>query len=86
MDPETYLIDGEMIDPTIKGTCIVGFQKLPDVLNGQSAILLGDVFIRNFYSVFDIENKAVMLGVNVNNEEHVSIKTLHPVEPKEQEK
>jgi hypothetical protein len=36
--------------------------------------LLGDVFLRNFYSVFDYENNKVSLGINLHSKDFVGIK------------
>ena len=73
MKPETYLMDGGIIDETLDGQCVLGLQKLPEILTNVPMILLGDVFIRHFYSVFDIDKQQVSLGVKANKQNLVSI-------------
>ncbi len=38
-------------------------------------LLLGDVFLRHYYSVFDYENLDVLLAVNSHSKHAVAIKT-----------
>jgi hypothetical protein len=40
---------------------------LPEIIKNTEMYLLGDIFIRNFYSVFDYENKEVGLALNKNS-------------------
>ena len=76
MNPETYLMDGGELDDDLKGNCIIGIQPLPDVLASEPMILLGDVFIRHFYSVFDIDRQQVSLGVKTNKKNLVAIEEV----------
>ena len=76
MSPETYLIDGEHVDDDLKGYCLLGFQPLPEILADINMILLGDVFIRSFYSVFDIDQQLVSLGVKNRKKGLVAIDEL----------
>ena len=65
--PETYLFPGEQINPKYEGICIFAIMPLPKVmLKGLNMFLLGDIFIRNFYSVFDFENHQVKLALNTH--------------------
>lgn len=47
-----------------------------DKIDKVNMILLGDVFIRNFYSVFDIESQNIKLGVKTNRENIAKINDL----------
>jgi hypothetical protein len=38
--------------------------------------LLGDAFLRNFYSVYDFDNQAVKLAINIHSKNIVGIKVL----------
>ena len=40
--------------------------------------LLGDTFLRSFYSVFDFDNQMVQLGVNVHAKDYVSMRKRLP--------
>lgn len=74
MGPEGYLIPSEDIAPEQPGMCIIGFQPSPDVSSGAYQIfLLGDTFLRNFYSVFDYDNQEVGLAVNISSKEWAKI-------------
>lgn len=65
--PETYLLPGEDLDPKYEGVCIFAIMPLPKVMmKGLNMFLLGDIFIRNFYSVFDYENQQVKLALNTH--------------------
>ena len=49
---------------------------LPGMVGNIQMFLLGDVFLRNFYSVYDFRNQKVRLAVNEHSRNDVSI---HPV-------
>lgn len=51
--PRGYLINASDLSPEFKNQCVFGIIKTPDVVGGTKMFLLGDVFLRNFYSVFD---------------------------------
>ena len=70
--PIGYLINGLDFNETYKGICIFGVGVLP-ALSGlpENMVLLGDVFLRNYYSVYDWDNKSVHLAINVHAREHV---------------
>ena len=72
--PKGYLINASDIDPNYADKCIFGIIKTPDILGTTKMFLLGDVFLRNFYSVFDYDNNSIMLGVNLHSKEYVGIK------------
>lgn len=46
----------------------------PDgISGGYEMFLLGDTFLRNFYSVYDYDGQSVHLGVNVHSQNLVKI-------------
>ena len=53
LSPQAYLIDGIDLDPDFENTCIFGVLPMPQVVTEQQMYLLGDVFLRSFYSVYD---------------------------------
>lgn len=54
MPPHYYLIDE--IDPTYGNICIVGVMYIT-----QNMYILGDSFLRAWYSVYDFENNRIGL-------------------------
>ena len=54
--PRGYLINASDLDPTFHDKCIFGVIQTPDVVGDAKIFLLGDVFLRNYYSVFDYNN------------------------------
>jgi len=53
--PKGYLLNGEDLDQDFKDTCIFGIMRLPSQVGQMKMYLLGDVFLRNFYSVYDFD-------------------------------
>lgn len=72
--PRGYLINASDLDPSFNDKCIFGVIQTPDVVGDAKIFLLGDVFLRNYYSVFDYDNNKVMLAVNVHSKDQVGIK------------
>jgi hypothetical protein len=62
MTPETYLYGDS------SGRCYMLIHKC--ILPGKNAnlYLIGDVFLRHFYSVYDFEKDQVALGVDIHSE------------------
>ena len=58
VDPLGYLLNGEDFDAQLAGWCVFGIMPIPDKVSagGYTMFLLGDVFLRNFYSVYDFED------------------------------
>jgi hypothetical protein len=54
--PQGYLLNGADLDPQFKDACIFGVMPLPGMVGNIQMFLLGDVFLRNFYSVYDFAN------------------------------
>lgn len=54
MIPNDYLLDGTDLNVQDRSVCILGF-----VQNGDNFWLLGDVFMRGFYSVHDMDNQKI---------------------------
>lgn len=59
MTPYAYLqeVFGE-------GTCAVAISGIPSSVSGMNMYLLGDTFLRHFYTVFNYETKEVGLALN----------------------
>ena len=45
----------------IEDKCYVGIESIPDKVNHYR---LGNVFLRNFYTVLNFEKNIIMLGLN----------------------
>lgn len=73
--PQGFLINATDlgVEPEFENKCIFGVIPLPEIVGDSLMFLLGDVFLRNFYSVFDYDNQLVYLAVNKHSEEYVSI-------------
>ena len=70
--PKGYLLQGEDYDDAYEGICLFGISALPDKLYSRNNMFLfGDVFLRNFYSVFDWDNQEVRLGINKHSVDNV---------------
>ena len=65
--PKGYMINSSDLDPTFTDKCIFGIIKTPDVIGSSKMFLLGDVFLRNYYSVFNYDNNSVSLGINLHS-------------------
>jgi hypothetical protein len=64
LSPNAYLVKGKALDALIGDTCIIGIQRLPEMgPQADQIIILGDVFLRHFYTVLNTESQNVMLGV-----------------------
>ena len=59
MKPAAYLLDAWDIDPKFAGYCIFGVIQTPDVVGDTQLFILGDVFLRHFYSVYDYRQAQV---------------------------
>jgi uncharacterized protein YneF (UPF0154 family) len=62
MPPQAYTMAGQKVSPGIK--CIVPVTHTPD---SSGVALLGDTFLRNFYSTYNFETNKVGLAVNSAN-------------------
>ena len=73
MKPKSYLLDAADLDERYAGSCIFGVIQTPDVVGDTQLFILGDVFLRHFYSVYDYENAQVRLAVNSHSVGKVDI-------------
>ncbi len=62
-----YLVEGEMIGHP--GTCYSGVQSSPM----ETAYILGSVFLRNYYSIYDVSNKRVGLALHKFSDANISL-------------
>ena len=76
--PKGYLLNGQDLDPDFVDTCIFGVMPLPSLVGQMKMFLLGDVFLRSFYSVYDFEGQSVKLGVNQHAKEWASMRKRDP--------
>ena len=55
LEPLGFLLEGAEFDTQLKDWCVFGIMPIPDNVSagGYTMYLLGDVFLRNFYSVYD---------------------------------
>ena len=73
MKPQSYLMDAADLDERFSGSCIFGVIQTPDIVGDTQLFILGDVFLRHFYSVYDYENSQVLLAVNKHSVGKVDI-------------
>jgi len=57
--PDKYLIEGETLG--FPGTCTLAFES-----TGGTVYTMGDIFLRNYYQVYDYEN--LRMGLAENND------------------
>jgi len=72
--PEAYLMNGVDLNPQYMDTCIFGVMPLPKVVNGIDMFLLGDVFLRNFFSVYDFDKQELSLAINKHSAKYAGIR------------
>ena len=53
--------------------CSLGFIKNTLPVNGGSMFLVGDLFLRHYYSVFDVANNQIQLAVNTHSKNDVKM-------------
>lgn len=75
ISPHSYLINATDLGSELEfhDKCIFGIIPLPEIVGDALMFLLGDVFLRSFYSVFDYDNQQVHLAVNEHAKEYVAI-------------
>ena len=76
MSPKTYLLDGGVLDIEPKNQCVIGIQSIqknPTGTEVSDVYILGDVFIRSFYTSLDFEKEVVSLAQNRNLRKHTGI-------------
>jgi hypothetical protein len=73
--PHAFLINATDlgVEPEFENKCIFGVIPLPEIVGDSLMFLLGDVFLRNYYSVFDYDNQLVYLAVNSHAKDHANI-------------
>lgn len=71
--PKGYLLNGADLDVQFKDACIFGVMPLPGMVGNIQMFLLGDVFLRNFYSVYDFYNQKVRLAANLHSYDRVGV-------------
>lgn len=78
LDPMGFLMSGSLVDAKLARTCIIAVMPNPEVMDGSpyTMFLLGDAFLRNFYSVYDYEHQAVQLAVNTHSKDIARIYKL----------
>ena len=80
--PEGYLADSRGIDPRTKKEitfCLFGITPMPRILGSNTEMFLfGDIFLRNFYSAYDMDSSTVMLGTDVSAAHMASMRPVDP--------
>lgn len=71
--PRGYLLNGIDLDPQLADMCIFGVMPLPSMVGSMQMFLLGDVFLRNFYSVYDLTEQKVSLALNLHAKDYAGI-------------
>ena len=66
LKPMAYLFEGALLDRDLVGSCMIGINALPKTAP-DDVMLLGITFLRNFYTVFNMEENSVKLAINVNS-------------------
>ena len=67
LSPDSFLVNS---DPY---TCNFLLHKTNLPKGYQDLYLIGDVFLRNYYSVFDYDNEQIGLGLNIHAEGSIKI-------------
>jgi hypothetical protein len=69
LSPQHYLIDGNNMG--MNGFCVIGIQGGVD---DESPYILGNVFLKNFYMIYDLDKKKVGMAIpkisSIKVEEH----------------
>lgn len=75
LTPASYLLNGTDLNTEdwAKNTCIIGVMPFPSQIVGVDMFLLGDIFLKNFYSVYDFDEWAISFAVNRHAENVVGI-------------
>ena len=77
MSPQGYLTDSVGTNPVTGKPipfCLFGITPLPKVLNSRSEMFLfGDVFLRNYYSVYNMNDLTVSFAVDVEAKDFASM-------------
>ena len=65
--------DGYLLSNTMGHTCVIAISYVSD---SQNMYILGDTFIRNFYTVFDYQTNKVKFGISSNAPPGTKIHTV----------
>ena len=62
------MIDGSTVHQEKEESCLIGINGIHEDRDDNKTFVLGDTFLRNFYSVYDFSAHEVGLGVESKNE------------------
>jgi hypothetical protein len=63
LPPQQYLLDGMQFN--MPGYCVFGIQGgIPD----SAPIVLGNMFLKNYYMIYDLDNRKVGIALHMRNE------------------
>lgn len=56
---ETYTLSASDYILNVQGTCLSGFQGIDINIPGGSLWIIGDIFLKKYFTVYDMERNAV---------------------------
>eukprot|EP00347_Sterkiella_histriomuscorum_P014759 403359643 len=67
VEPEQFMYEGAQFGPEYAGNCIFGVMS-SDEATSTGTFILGQAFLRNYLTVFDVAKKQISFGIHVSSE------------------